>query len=451
MSIVYPELASGRFDDAGGAWTILEGTTFRGGASCNLRDRILEVPLESSDVARVVRAHELMHARVSPHAEVLVRALDDVSARALECAEELRVNTLIARLGFDVSLLRDGTEKPGVSALAESGRWDEVLYFLAAVLGTGAERDLFGAVRRARPTWLAALRAVRKRALQIVSLEAGAMGDTRLDDEGLPRGYVASTLVLARLLSQCAGARIPQGAEELRAFRRSLEAGGRRPASGRFAPLVFDASPVSIRTRGPRSSKRRASVCGPVLSYPGRLLTDERRRAFAQRRRERGGVVVIDQSGSMDVSEEELRALLRTAPEALVVGYSHRPGDPGVTANAWVLCNRGVVAEHCPTGNIGNGVDGPVLAWAAAQRRAKEPFVWVTDGQVTDSHDYPDLALTKECATLVRRHRIQLVRELGDLDRALRVPSSRSAWAAFGRVGRELGDHHGAGLACYTG
>ena len=149
---------------------------------------------------------------------------------------------------------------------------------------------------------------------------------------------------------------------------------------------------------------------------------------------------MIDQSGSMDVSPEDLRGLLHEAPAALVIGYSHRPGDRGTTPNAWVLCDQRVLASPSPSGNVGNGVDGPVLAWAAAHRRANEPFVWVTDGQVTDSHDYPDAALSRECARMVRDHRIRLVRDLSGVVCALRAdrPTPRSHWGSFGRVGHAL-------------
>ena len=34
------------------------------------------------------------------------------------------------------------------------------------------------------------------------------------------------------------------------------------------------------------------------------------------------------------------------APDALVVGYSHRPGDAGTTPNAWLLAQRGAVVER---------------------------------------------------------------------------------------------------------
>jgi hypothetical protein len=441
VSVIYPELVAGRADDDWRAWTIRKGSTSRGEASCNLRDRVLEVPLGYGEQDRVVRAHELMHARVSPRVEHLMKALDEVAPRALECAEELRVNVLVGRLGFDLAQLSDGSEKLGARRLAESGEWAEALCFYMAVLGTGSERAFLSGIRAGDATWLPALRAVRKRAVDIFSREAGILGATDLDESGLPRGYASSTLVLARLLTQTACARLPRGADELRSFRRSLEVGGRRPPTGVFAPLVLDDAMARVRGT-PRGLERqwRPATSGTVLRYPGRLLVDDHRRAFGARRVRRGGVVVIDQSGSMDVSPEDLRGMLHEAPAALVIGYSHRPGDRGTTPNAWVLCDQQVLANPSPSGNVGNGVDGPVLAWAAAHRRANEPFVWVTDGQVTDSHDYPDAALSRECARMVRDHRIRLVRDLSGVMRTLRAdrPTPRSQWGSFGRVGHAL-------------
>ncbi len=439
----HPELVTGRDDGFRvGPWTVTEGSTRRGDASCNLTDRVLHVPLGTDATSRVVRAHELMHARVSPHRREHYGELDGLSPRALECAEELRINTLVARMGFDVSLLRDGSEKNGGRRLGENADWSEALCFMLAVLGTGSEKEYLAGVRQVQPTWLAGMRAVRKRALHITeALNSASLGATRLNDEQLPSGYANVTVVLARLLTSSMAARPPATPEALRAFRRSLEPGGRRPATGRFADLVFDDSLVmSARTRSRGLRRARPSTSGSTMRYPNRLLTDHSRRAFAQRRSVHGGVVVIDQSGSMDLDASALAALLARAPDALVLGYSHRPGDSGATPNVWILAERGAVARTCPSGNVGNGVDGPALRWAIAQRREREPLIWVTDGQVTDSHDHPDDRLTGECAMLVRQHGIRLVREMTDAGRALtfaRTPGALEG-APFGRVGRKL-------------
>ncbi|MCU1363809.1 MAG: hypothetical protein JWM55_1637 [Acidimicrobiaceae bacterium] len=442
--VIFPELLSRRDDNnVEGAWQVHECSTMRGAASCNLGEQVLEVPLESSELARVIRAHELMHAQVSPHAQHLRRALDEVSPRALECAEELRVNTLLARLGFDLSLMKDGTEKPGGRRVAEAQSWPEAICFLVAVAGTGAEKEYVAGIRQGRAEWLPAMRAIKKRAVAVMSQSTKVLAATRLDEAGLPSGYASSTLVLARTLTQTMEARVPTNPEELRSFRRSLEVGGRRPPSGRFASLVFDESLERHDHRAKGSIQRHRSSCtGRVLRYPGRLITDSQRRGFSTRVARRGGVVVIDQSGSMELDTTALESLLRRAPHALVVGYSHRPGDCGSLPNAWILSDRGRAATTLPTGHLGNGVDGPVLQWALARRQANEPVVWVTDGQVTDSHDHPDEELTRECAELVRLGRIRLARDLVDAEAALRgnrlAPSAR--YLRFGRVGRKLAE-----------
>ena len=94
---VFPELVTGREDgfDAG-PWRVEPGSTSRGGASCDLTRRVLEVPLGVDATSRVVRAHELMHVRVSPYRSFVEHR--DVSSRALECAEVVAGGGLLIRV-----------------------------------------------------------------------------------------------------------------------------------------------------------------------------------------------------------------------------------------------------------------------------------------------------------------------------------------------------------------
>jgi hypothetical protein len=434
---VFPELVTGREDVAASAWRVRPGTTLRGGASCNLLEREIEVPLEEGEAARVVRAHELMHARISPASFEWAQGLRDVSARALECAEEFRVNTLVGRVGFDLSLLCDGSEKLGATRVAAAGEWDHAVCFLLAVLGTGGEREYLAGIRRLRPEWMAGLRALKKRATDFVTaVPTAALGATSRDEGGAPMGYARVTIPLARIFTQAMAARHPEGADALRAFRRSLEPGGRRAPTGCFAPLVVAPSELALRSRPGALRRRRPATTGTVLARPARLLVDERRRAFTRYTGSRGGVVVVDQSGSMDIDASELLRLVRDSPECVVIGYSHRPGDCGETPNAWILASRGAVATRVPAGNVGNGVDGPVLSWAISLARRDEPVVWVSDGQVTDSHDHPSAALAEECAALLASRGVRLVRDLGDATAALRASTWRPDYGRFGRVGK---------------
>lgn len=444
---VYPEFVSERDDGSlDGTWEVREGTTDRGGASCDLTNRILEVPLAEGDLERLVRAHELMHVRVSP-SSISYRTVHDVSLRSLECAEELRVNTLLARIGFTTELLKDGSEKSGGARVASEGDWGEALRFLLAVIGTGGEREYLAGVRKVQPTWVGGLRALKKRVLAVLSeMSTQALGDTSNDEQGLPLGYGA-TVAVARIVDAAAMAMVPVGPDALRQFRRSLEPGGRRAPSGHFAELRFEVPEGFERRERLRGRPRyRSAVSGTVMRYPSRLLTDDARRAFASKRAGAGGIIVVDQSGSMDINVEDLERLLVRAPSALIIGYSHKPGDRGTACNAWVLATRGVVVASPHGGNIGNGVDGPVLRWALAQRVGREPIIWVTDGQVTDSNDHPSGELSEECAQLVRRNGISMVRtlEVAQFALACHRPFVSSE---FGRVGRKLDEIRVSGVA----
>jgi len=441
-SNVFPELITGRQDKwEQGRWLIEGGSTRRGQASCNLRDRVLEIPLEDSPTARVVRAHELMHARVSPFFEFLPDPLLEIDPKALTAADEFRINYLLGRIGFNIALLSDGSEKAGTRLVAQSGDWNEALCFLLAVLGTGAEREYFLGIRAGRKEWLSALRAVRKQALALADpVSTSKISDTSVGVDGVPVGYGEFVLPIARLVSKAMNSRPPRNKDESRIFERSIQPGARRAPSGKFADLRWtDALATEFVSRGRVSKKMRPSPIGTTMRYPARWVTDEQRRVFAKRVGHNGGVVVIDQSGSMDIAGEELQSLIRSAPGALVIGYSHKPGDLGNTPNAWILAQNGRVAIEPPTGNIGNGVDGPILEFAIKARVGREPIIWVCDGQVTDSNDHPDPELTRQVAKLVRKHGIRMVSKLSDVQSSLRGGGSNGQKLGdFGRVGRFL-------------
>jgi hypothetical protein len=216
----------------------------------------------------------------------------------------------------------------------------------------------------------------------------------------------------------------------------SARRGARPPATGRFAALVLDPGVVLDRhVPGAAAPRRAPSNVGRRVVRPARLVTDPQRRIFDRPARGRGGVVVVDQSGSMALTEAQLEELLAAAPGAFVLGYSHPPGAEGVP-NAWVLANRGRAASRVPTGNVGNGVDGPALRLALSARRGREPMIWICDGQVTDAGDHADPGLAADCARLVVRHGIQMVASVPEAIRLLRVRSGAPGRGrALGRVG----------------
>jgi hypothetical protein len=415
----YPELLASRHDRPGVTpWEIERGEARRGEAWTDLRRCVMRVPFGGGEHGRLVRAHELMHARVSPVGADPFAAWPDLDPRAVECAEEFRVNQLLARAGFDTVALRDGSEKLSGLRMAEAGECAELLCFAAAIGGTAAFRDLVSGVRRVDAAMADACRALeRSLRATLRSVPTGSLASTDPELIGLPRGFAVHTRQLAMLVADA----VARGGTP-RTSTRSRR-GARPSPTGRFAPLVLDRSIVLDRyVRGGRAPRRTASSHGRRVVRPERLATDPARRAFDARLRRGGGVVVVDQSGSMSLAPDDLEGLLLAAPGAFVLGYSHEPGSVGVP-NAWVLAERGRAARSVRPGNVGNGVDGPALRLAIAHRRPGEPLVWVCDGQVTDSGDHAALGLARDCAELALRHRIQMV---GTLEGALLVLSNRS-------------------------
>ena len=269
----FPELVTGREDGyVQGPWEVRRGSTSRGGASCNLTDRVLEVPLGPDATSRIVRAHELMHVRVSPFTGAWSLAHGDVSPRALECGEEFRINTLLGRVGFETILLRDGSEKSGGRRVAEAGDWSEALCFLLAVLGTGSERDYLAGIRSAQPSWMPGLRAVRKRVLRVFAdLATNDLADTVVNEQGVARGYAVATVAVAtsplrrkrpwalKRSVSFEGPSNPEAAERLRVGSRRSSSTIRSRASTGFAVRAFV---VIVR----RSAARCCAI--PVDSSP---------------------------------------------------------------------------------------------------------------------------------------------------------------------------------------
>jgi hypothetical protein len=182
--------------------------------------------------------------------------------------------------------------------------------------------------------------------------------------------------------------------------------------------------------------RRRASIMGKVIRHPERLLTDPERRLFTQEVRGVSGVVCVDVSGSMSLTDDELTAILSHAPGCTVLAYSqsYRGG-----ANAYVVARNGrrVSREHLeklPLG-MGNGCDLPALQWSVRQRKHSKDFVlWVSDGYVTGMDDHHSLDLVDECLLFCEKHKIsnasdslEAISMLAEVSRGRSLPLRYSA------------------------
>lgn len=164
------------------------------------------------------------------------------------------------------------------------------------------------------------------------------------------------------------------------------------PNSGRQAPdglgdstlwYPVNHAPVNLSKPhiGKIGTKRRATDSGKTLRYPSRALTDPARRVFERRARAKSALVVLDMSGSMNYTTDELDQIIEHARGAVVVGYSQNTSE---SPNFWTLAKDGHRVAKLPQAGNANGLDGTALTYAVKKYRKSSttPVIWVSDGQI---------------------------------------------------------------------
>lgn len=454
-----------------GGWDVQQARAVRGEPYITVSGRIMRVPLDDSDLARAIRAHEQIHCKVSPQ-DILPYISDVTSDGAVRAAEEARVNFIASMLGFPMKSLVTGSEKFDGELLAENNAWTEAVYAVAASVHTGSLNPLLTGIRRTSPVWADSLRNI---ALEIINFQKkqireikritygvnntsddialGHYGSTHLNDKSGTIKGMNYTIELAMLLESIASLPAPEEAPEEDDDQTTLDdedmdeedagAGAGDPEKklldreekeldekkksidrkdiqkkakeilgsrigtrgiGEWLPVSVKRMPMSITIPGAIGRKRVASNTGRNPRRMHRYLTDPDRRIFDKYVKASGGVVLIDCSGSMSLSKEEVRDMMLAAPGCTVLAYS--TGWRG--ENLFILGEKGKVCDTLPRFAGGNGNDLPAIQYAVSRRdNAKTPVIWVTDGQVYRPHgggEYDE----RECAEYARKNNVHM-------------------------------------------
>ena len=444
--IPLPEML-GRRDAEHGQWVVDSCAPTRGLPHTNIVDRKMVVPVSPEETERVIRAHEMVHARVSPADDFgLWLARGIATETALRSVEELRVNYLVKKAGFDpMKHLADGSELVSGMRIAEQGDWSVAVYTAVGFAGCAGGKDFLTGVRRVNRAWGETLREIVKRVEKEIAKadKRRTLTSTARDPRtGLaPLGF-ADVERIAEMVDRLANPPQPEPDEgdEGNASKDGKDSeqndGGEKAQKGaskgepkappvskddvkktnptmsrngtavpQWAELKVAKLPLVRHAPGGLGRKRRATDMGRNPRRIGNALADPQKRIFDSSKKGNGGVVIIDGSGSMALTTEDIVKIVDSAHGATVAVYSTDTAN--VKDNLLILAEKGKMIQELPKRSGGNGVDAPALKWGINQKQhSKAPVVFVTDGMVHGiNHGYEDI-LAMDCINLVLRNNV---------------------------------------------
>jgi hypothetical protein len=379
----------------GRRWTVAGSPGDLAGAT-DTKKANLFAPLSDTPTARLVRNHELGHARLTPRmsADALCKR-HGVTMEAIQWSEDSRIGAFLDRADL---VDRDAITETEADMIAQ-------------VCG-GSDRTIAGAFlvnwfqpyQRARLFNAFARRGVDSGVLDGIEARIECMIETQKERLSRGRGrrrrsgpspFVKAIRTQAGFkswtvpLAQAFDFEFPPGTDggnsrqpgDLEAARklRTIK------ARGAWYPLSDVHTLKTTRSIRPRRAPaRRWSDAGVIPSAVHRLPVDGA--IFASKRRVKGGTVLCDASGSMHYSDDDIERLILEAPGATIAFYAgsqgRKLGRIVVAGSKGRAATVADVRRALPGGD--NLVDGPALRWLARQ---PAPRFWISDegvGGVTD-------------------------------------------------------------------
>jgi len=407
-----------RRDREMGRWTVEECAPKRGAAYTDPIGRVVVAPVGVSELDRLIRAHELMHAKISPADdwdEWVNRGI--ATKESMIPVEEVRVNMALTELGFDLSGLTDSNEDADGEYCAIHEKWDAAVRFAVGTAGTGGGKKFITGVRRHNKQWADALSKIQANS-QSQTSESTDENSEEQDSDNNKVGVGSTTKVNDPTKDY---------KEILREINPLNDDSWRNGTD--WSKLVWGKVPLHRVANGKLGRKRVASAVGKNPRRIQRLLTDPQMRVFDRVQRGSGGVVLIDGSGSMRLSHKNVLRILEAAPGAIVAIYSDMDEGKGEVPNIHIVAKDGKMVasdKEMPRFGAGNGCDLPALEWAIKQReRGSTPVVWVTDGGVCIPHGGWSPKFAVACIRTAQRNNVLCVEDTDEAIDALKKLNSR--------------------------
>lgn len=454
----------GRNDAEHGHWEVEDCEPRRGIPATSIVERQMRAPAHDTEQARVIRAHEMVHAKVSPAGEWEQWQQRKIASKeSLIACEELRVNFLCSKAGFNVEeYLTDGGETADGERLACTDDWKSAVYMAVATAGTASSKPYLTGVRRHNRLWGSALLDISKRALKEMEKAHATrkLGSTEVHKStGLaPYGFVFTEKV-AEWIDRIAGMDPPKeeseseqsdnsdttGEDEGESYKpehsnkgvfkdtekalkeklRTITPDRMNGSVPYWGNLNLESPPKPIVAKGGIGKKKSVSNVGRSPRRIHRYMTDPQKRIFDTKRRGLGGVVLVDASGSMALNRDDIVKILEASPGVTVIAYSQMDSECKET-NAWVLADKGRMVDEIPQMGQGNGVDFPALEYAVKKRQhSSAPVIWVTDGGVCGPNQGFSQVLANQCTQFCIEKRVVTAFEVKEAIEILNRLSNR--------------------------
>lgn len=436
-----PEALPGK---RGGKWCIEESPagTIAHGRTGILEKRML-VPLTDDPHAALVRAHELAHAAWSVNRPDVLAKRWGVRLDSVLCAEDMRVNAGLYLTGVRI---QDGMVSPKEWEIMES----DIINNLAMAEAIGGERgkalhnkivarlvSAYVAVALPRANGEDArrqgqlIRTVVPEAWPVVeNLESNIRNLWRkYRDRARVKGKRMPGVIFTKKLAEMVDVILNEIDPPIDPPKKIKH----RPGAAIWGDMEIQNPPLRLPRRDVRMAALRRVSRKEGFRIRGlhRVWSDGQVFRVKTKRKQEGGTVLIDASGSMHWGSKDIETILKLVPSATVAFYEGGSNSKWAGGHYDDTVGRLVIAaargkmispSKCKRQVGLNIVDGPALEWLEKQA---EPRYWVSDGLVTGKHEKSNPMLNYAAQGIVHRGRIT------------RLPNMDAVKKAFGWVDKK--------------
>lgn len=347
------------------------------------------VPMGDNQLERLVRVHEMTHVSISPRDQLNdILAEHVVDEGILNLCEDARVHSQMARLGFPIYGMRGVLPDKEINEMAYDSHPATLAALAASMVGTGEGNRLWDRVlvgkdeERHHIYQYGAALATHwiheqpelppfETAVEMAKEIQKYLGDP---DEPPPPSPPVPPEMLPSLAPKPDPTREIPVEMDPKSRKRPIQNAGKGP----WKRMEFEEPPRPLKfpAKMKGRNKRRPGVRGRRLHRIGRLYTDGY--VFADRPPLKGGgAILIDTSGSMSLTPDEVLMLCVAYPGGVIASYSSYES----VGYLRIIAKNGkrVPDSMLSPPGAGNGVDGPALDWLATQRG---PRFWISDAGV---------------------------------------------------------------------